>query len=73
MKKTKIYPFYYILPVLIIFTVFFTVPLIMSLWFSLTNWSFNGSTFVGLRNFVTYCTKSLARRLALLFAFSAAT
>ena len=28
----------------------------MSLWFSLTNWSFNGSTFVGLRNFVTYFT-----------------
>lgn len=51
MDKKKIYSSWFLAPALIIFTVLFIVPMITSLFFSLTVWNFTDFKFVGLDNF----------------------
>lgn len=59
----------FVLPSLLLFTVFFLVPLILSIWFSFTNYDgWKTMDFVGLKNYITALTnadfyKTLGRTL----------
>ena len=50
----KMYSKWFMLPALIIFTVFFLLPLVISFFFSLTVWNFDSVNFCGLDNFKTF-------------------
>lgn len=57
--KTKtLYPFWFILPSLIIFVVFFLWPIISSFYYSLTVWNFDSATFCGLDNYKLFFSDS---------------
>lgn len=51
MNKKKIYTMWFLVPAIVIFSIFFLVPLVTSLFYSLTVWDFKSYTFVGLDNF----------------------
>ena len=51
MNKKKIYSTWFLIPAMSIFLVFFIIPMVMSLFFSMTVWDFKDYTFVGLDNF----------------------
>ena len=51
MSKKKTYSNWFFAPAMVIFLVFFIVPLILGFYFSLTVWDFNGATFVELDNY----------------------
>lgn len=51
MDKKKIYSTWFLVPAMAVFTVFFLIPLLLSLYFSLTIWNFNEVKFCGLDNF----------------------
>lgn len=61
MNKKKIYSTWFLVPAMIIFTIFFIVPMVLSLFFSMTVWNFNGFEFCGLDNFVTFLTEKSLR------------
>lgn len=61
MNKKKIYSFWFLMPALIIFTIFFIVPMVLSLFFSLTVWNFNGFKFCGIDNFKIFLTEKSLR------------
>ena len=52
-SKIKVYPFYFLIPALVIYTVLFIIPSFIGFGFSLTNWNSMGSAmkFIGLDNF----------------------
>lgn len=55
-KQNKSYPFWLGLPGILIYTVFFIVPIVMALGYSFTNWNLDrmdSPQWVGMRNFVT--------------------
>lgn len=54
MNKKKIYTNWFLVPAVLIFFIFFIVPMIVSLFFSLTVWDLQSWTFCGLDNFVTF-------------------
>ncbi len=63
---------WFIVPAATIFSIFFLVPVIISLYFSLTIWNFDSFSFVGLDNFKLFFTEgSLAISLknTLIYAF----
>ena len=41
MDKKKIYSTWFLVPAMAVFTVFFLIPLLLSLYFSLTIWNFD--------------------------------
>jgi raffinose/stachyose/melibiose transport system permease protein len=45
------YPYWFVLPAAVIFTVFFLVPAVASFWFSLTRWDLFSVEFTGLDNY----------------------
>lgn len=51
MNKKKIYSLWFLVPSAIIFSLFFLLPLLSSLFYSLTVWDFKTFRFVGLDNF----------------------
>ncbi|MFA9376953.1 MAG: carbohydrate ABC transporter permease [Lachnotalea sp.] len=51
MNKKKIYSMWFLVPSIMIFGIFFLIPLITSLFYSMTVWNFKSFTFVGLDNF----------------------
>ena len=51
MNKKKIYSTWFLAPAMLIFLIFFIIPMITSLFFSMTVWDFKNFTFVGLDNF----------------------
>lgn len=51
------YSSWFLAPAMIIFIVFFFVPLVMGFYFSLTVWDFNGATFCGLENYKMFFTE----------------
>ena len=51
MSKSQRYPIWYVVPALVIFTVLFIIPMVISVFFSLTVWSFTDFEFVGLQNY----------------------
>lgn len=54
MNKKKIYSNWFVVPAMVIFTVFFLLPMVISFFFSLTVWDFNSFTFCGFDNFKSY-------------------
>lgn len=72
MNKKKIYSTWFLVPSAVIFGVFFLIPLVSSLFYSLTVWDFKTFTFVGLDNFkMFFSEKSLNTSLihTLIYAF----
>jgi raffinose/stachyose/melibiose transport system permease protein len=51
MKSRSAYPYWFILPAATIYAVFFLLPTITSLWFSLTRWDLETATYIGLDNY----------------------
>ncbi|KPF44628.1 carbohydrate ABC transporter permease [Rhizobium sp. G187] len=45
------YPYWFVLPAAIVFTVLFLVPTVASFWFSLTRWDLFSADFIGLDNY----------------------
>lgn len=61
MDKKYIYSGWFMFPAVVIFGVFFLLPMVMSLYFSLTVWNFDSARFVGLENFkMFFSERSLA-------------
>lgn len=61
MDKKKIYSTWFLVPALLVFILLFIVPMILSLFFSLTVWDFKGFTFTGLDNFKMFLTEPSLR------------
>lgn len=53
-KEQSQYPILFIIPALIIFLIFFLIPIVTSFYYSLTVWDFSSTRFVGLQNFVNF-------------------
>lgn len=52
MTRTKSpYPYWFLLPAAVIFTVLFLVPTLASFWFSLTRWDLYTTEFIGIENY----------------------
>ena len=58
MKRKSIYSNWFMVPALAIFAVFFLLPTLISLFFSLTVWNFDSFRFCGLDNYKTFFTDS---------------
>lgn len=58
MNQKKLYSNCFIVPAMLIFTLFFLLPMIISLFFSMTIWDFSSFTFCGLDNFKTFFSDS---------------
>lgn len=54
MNRRKIYSNWFMMPAMVIFTIFFLVPTAISFFFSLTVWNFDSFTFCGLDNYRTF-------------------
>ena len=61
MNKKRIYSSWVLVPALVVFTVFFVVPMLLSFYFSLTVWDFDSVEFCGLDNFVMFLTEPSLR------------
>lgn len=56
MRKKSLYPYWALIPALLIFTLFTVVPLLASLFFSFTDWNisrFYAPEFRGITNYIT--------------------
>lgn len=72
MNKKKIYTVWFLVPTMVIFSVFFLIPLLSSLFYSLTVWDFKTFRFVGLENFQMFFSEralSSSIRNTLVYAF----
>lgn len=72
MKSSNIYSMWFIVPAAAIFGVFFLVPVLISLFFSMTIWNFDSFTYVGFDNFLLFFSeRSLAISLknTVIYAF----
>ncbi|MDF2513285.1 MAG: sugar transporter permease [Herbinix sp.] len=58
MDKKKIYSLWFLVPATTIFAVFFIIPTLASLYFSLTVWNFDSSKFCGLDNFKMFFSEN---------------
>jgi raffinose/stachyose/melibiose transport system permease protein len=54
----KTYTYYFLLPAGIVYFVFFLLPTIMSLFFSMTWWTLTDWKFIGFENFITFLSES---------------
>lgn len=61
MNKKKIYSNWFLVPALAVFICFFMIPMVLSLFFSLTVWNFDGFRFTGLDNFIMFFKESSLR------------
>lgn len=72
MNKKKVYSTWFLVPALTIFLAFFIIPMVTSLFFSLTVWDLKSFTFCGLDNFKTFFGErslSISVRNTLIYAF----
>ncbi len=72
MNKKKIYSTWFLVPAVAIFMVFFIIPMVTSLFFSLTVWDLKDFTFCGLDNFKTFFGEkslSISVKNTLIYAF----
>lgn len=72
MNKKKVYSTWFLVPALTIFLIFFIIPMVTSLFFSLTVWDLKSFTFCGLDNFKTFFGErslSISVRNTLIYAF----
>jgi raffinose/stachyose/melibiose transport system permease protein len=51
MRRRSPYPYWFVLPGAVIFSVLFLTPTVASFWFSLTRWDLFSATFIGFENF----------------------
>jgi len=58
MKTKKIYSTWFIVPAMAVFGIFFLLPMVISLFFSMTVWDFTNFRFCGLDNFKTFFSDS---------------
>jgi len=56
MKAKKIYSSWFALPAIVIYGIFFLIPLVISIFFSLCNWTFSDISWTGLNNFKAFLT-----------------
>lgn len=61
MNKKRIYSTWFLVPALLIFITFFIIPMVLSLFFSMTVWNFNDFKFCGLDNFKMFLTEPSLR------------
>lgn len=57
MKKKSVYSYWFLVPMLVIYVVLFIIPIAISFFFSLTNWTFDEWSFCGIENFKTFFTE----------------
>ena len=72
-KKKTLYSFWFIVPSLVIFCIFFLYPIVTSFYYSLTVWNFDSATFCGLDNYKMFFSEnSLSSSIVhtLIYAFS---
>lgn len=72
MKDKKIYTYWFLVPAIIIFGVFFLIPMVTSVFFSMTVWNLKTFEFVGFQNFIQFFTERSLRigiKNTLLYAF----
>jgi len=72
MNKRKIYSTWFTVPSVAIFSIFFLIPLLTSLFYSLTVWDFKSFTFVGLDNFIMFFSErslNIGIKNTLIYAF----
>lgn len=72
MKDKKIYTYWFTLPALFIFSIFFLIPMITSVFFSMTVWNLKDFKFVGFQNFIQFFTERSLRigiKNTLIYAF----
>jgi raffinose/stachyose/melibiose transport system permease protein len=50
-RRPSPYPYWFVLPAAVVFTVLFLVPTVASFWFSLTRWDLFQAEFIGLDNY----------------------
>lgn len=68
----SIYSYWFILPAVLIFAIFFIAPMLTSFYFSMTVWDFASARFVGLDNYKMFFTEyslSIGFRNTLIYAF----
>jgi raffinose/stachyose/melibiose transport system permease protein len=53
-RRKSPYPYWFVVPGGLIFTIFFLVPSVMAFWFSLTRWTLFDQEFIGLDNYVQF-------------------
>ncbi len=73
MDSKKIYPIWFLAPAIIIFSVFFLIPIAMSLVFSMMNWTFSGMSWAGFRNYITFFndySMTIGIKNTLIYAFA---
>ena len=56
-KRPGPYPYWFYIPAAIIYIIFFITPTIASFYFSFTRWDLFTSTWIGLKNYVTFFTE----------------
>ncbi|MBP1913974.1 raffinose/stachyose/melibiose transport system permease protein [Lederbergia galactosidilyticus] len=69
----KLYPYYFLLPAILIYGVLFIWPTVMSLFYSMTWWTLEDWEFIGLENFIQFFQEPSLRigfQNTLLFAFT---
>ncbi len=72
MNNKKIYSMWFLVPSLVIFSIFFLIPLVTSLFYSMTVWDFKTYTFVGLDNFKMFFSErslNIGIKNTLIYAF----
>ena len=57
-KSHQLYSFWFVVPSLVIFSVFFLYPIISSLYYSMTVWNFDTATFCGLDNYKMFFSEN---------------
>ena len=57
MKKKTVYSYWFLVPMLVIYITLFIIQIVISFFFSLTNWTFEGWSFCGIENFITFFTE----------------
>lgn len=57
-KSHQLYSFWFVVPSLVIFAVFFLYPIISSLYYSMTVWNFDTATFCGLDNYKMFFSEN---------------
>lgn len=57
-RDNKLYSFWFVVPSLVIFGVFFLYPIITSLYYSMTVWNFDSATFCGLDNYKMFFSEN---------------
>lgn len=58
MKKNKMYSHWFLMPALLVFGIFFVIPTVISVYYSMTVWNFDSAVFCGLDNYKLFFTDS---------------